>query len=95
MNKFYILTISLIASSCISAQEVNTNFDKFKANAVKNSCECFHKIEQSKLYNRKELYDKIKSCIDEEVLVFQMSDKLSTIPIDTTNKKRKIKKKSK
>ena len=92
MNKFYILTISLIASSCISAQEVNTNFDKFKANAVKNSCECFHKIEQSKLYNRKELYDKIKSCIDEEVLVFQMSDKLSTIPIDTTNKKKKDKK---
>lgn len=91
MNKFYILIMSLIVSSNTNAQELSSKFDEFKAHAVKNSCECFHKIDQNELYNRKELYDKIKSCIDEEVLVFQMGDKLSTIPIDTTNKKKKNK----
>ena len=92
MNKFYILIISLISASNVIAQEKKSDFDKFKANAVKNSCECFHKIEQNQLYNRKELYDKIKSCIDEEVLAFQMIDKLSAIPIETNEKKKKDKK---
>ncbi len=38
MNKFYILIISIISTSNVIAQEKKSDFDKFKANAVKNSC---------------------------------------------------------
>lgn len=90
MNKILPLVFVSIFN-LTNAQEIKIDREKIKKDIVENSCKCFHKIDQSKLLNRKELYDKIKTCIDEQVFTFQMSDKLSEIPIekDKINKKDK------
>ncbi len=91
MNKILplILVGTLSISNFSNAQDIKIDQEKIKKEAVDNSCECFHKINHSKLLNRKELYDKIKTCIDEQIFTFQMSDKINTIPINTDKTKEK------
>ena len=52
------------------------------------ACECINKINENELFSRKHFYDEINKCIDEQVLIFQLSDKLSAVKIDDdkTNK---------
>ena len=46
-----------------------------------NACKCVNKIDENKLLSRVEFYDKIKGCIDEQVLAYQLADKLKAIKL--------------
>lgn len=52
---------------------------------AENACQCVNKIDENKLLSRVEFYDKIRACIDEQVMAYQLADKLKAIELPTTS----------
>ena len=76
MNKLLKTSALLLLPSLIFAQ--NEQLGKELAD---NACKCVNKIDENKLLSRVEFYDKIKGCIDEQVLAYQLADKLKAIEL--------------
>lgn len=72
MNIF--LKSTLILSPIFCFGQVST----IEKEVTKNACECVNKINENELMSRKHFYVEINKCIDEQVLIFQLSDKLGS-----------------
>lgn len=80
MNKLLKTSALLLFPSLLFAQN-----DQLGKELADKACQCVNKIDENKLLSRVEFYDKIRECIDEQVMAYQLADKLKAIELPNTS----------